>query len=64
MIDHQFNDRRMLMFPAGNNSDHISLYVDFASASERKPGWSRTVQFSMRIHNPEDERAEIFKGTW
>ncbi|KAL0709113.1 hypothetical protein Bca4012_016091 [Brassica carinata] len=38
---------RILIFPKGNNVDHLSMYLDVADAASLPYGWSRYAQFSL-----------------
>ncbi|KAL0784034.1 hypothetical protein Bca101_000279 [Brassica carinata] len=38
---------RILIFPKGNNVDHLSMYLDVADAANLPYGWSRYAQFSL-----------------
>uniref|UniRef100_A0A6N2N609 MATH domain-containing protein n=1 Tax=Salix viminalis TaxID=40686 RepID=A0A6N2N609_SALVM len=46
---------RVLIFPKGNNVDHLSMYLDVADSTALAYGWSRYAQFSLamvnQIHN-------------
>ncbi|XP_020222198.1 ubiquitin carboxyl-terminal hydrolase 12 isoform X2 [Cajanus cajan] len=53
---------RILIFPKGNNVDHLSMYLDVADSTMLPPGWSRFAQFSLtvvnQIHNQYSIRKE------
>ncbi|KAI4347703.1 hypothetical protein L6164_008489 [Bauhinia variegata] len=53
---------RILIFPKGNNVDHLSMYLDVADSSALSYGWSRYAQFSLtvvnQIHNKYSTRKE------
>ncbi|KAL7252579.1 hypothetical protein ACSBR1_007193 [Camellia fascicularis] len=46
---------RMLLFPKGNNTNHLSMYVEVPDSAVLPYGWSRYAQFSLavidQIHN-------------
>ncbi|XVF19574.1 hypothetical protein REPUB_Repub11eG0122800 [Reevesia pubescens] len=42
---------RILIFPKGNNVDHLSMYLAVADAASLPDGWSRYVQFSLAVVN-------------
>nr|GEX49386.1 ubiquitin carboxyl-terminal hydrolase 12-like isoform X2 [Tanacetum cinerariifolium] len=46
---------RVLIFPKGNNVDHLSMYLDVSDSTALPYGWSRYAQFSLamvnQIHN-------------
>ncbi|KAH9659380.1 ubiquitin carboxyl-terminal hydrolase 13 [Citrus sinensis] len=42
---------RVLIFPKGNNVDHLSMYLDVADSSSLPYGWSRYAQFSLAVIN-------------
>ncbi|XP_062207011.1 ubiquitin C-terminal hydrolase 13-like isoform X3 [Phragmites australis] len=47
---------RVLVFPRGNNVDHLSMYLDVADANVLPPGWSRYAQFSLAVVNQLDSK--------
>ncbi|PSR98801.1 Ubiquitin carboxyl-terminal hydrolase [Actinidia chinensis var. chinensis] len=53
---------RVLIFPKGNNVDHLSMYLDVADSPTLPYGWSRYAQFSLsvvnQIHNKYTTRKE------
>lgn len=51
---------RVLMFPTGNNSDHLSIYLDFADVDKVSKNWHECVQFSIRLSNPSDDSVHFF----
>lgn len=58
-----FDHRYIVMYPTGKMcDDNVSLYLCLAANDRLEPGWFRAVQLVLRIHNPEDERTELFKG--
>ncbi|XP_076911421.1 ubiquitin C-terminal hydrolase 12-like isoform X1 [Bidens hawaiensis] len=42
---------RVLIFPKGNNVDHLSMYLDVADSTTLPYGWSRYAQFSLAVVN-------------
>lgn len=42
---------RILIFPKGNNVDHLSMYLDVADSATLPYGWSRYAQFSLSVVN-------------
>ncbi|CAL5322107.1 unnamed protein product [Camellia sinensis] len=42
---------RVLIFPKGNNVDHLSMYLDVADSAILPYGWSRYAQFSLAVVN-------------
>ncbi|KAF8396324.1 hypothetical protein HHK36_017939 [Tetracentron sinense] len=42
---------RVLIFPKGNNVDHLSMYLDVADSANLPYGWSRYAQFSLGVVN-------------
>ena len=52
----------MLVFPRGNNTDHLSMYLDVADSHLLPPGWSRYAQFSLAVVNQLDSKMSIRKG--
>jgi len=53
---------RILIFPKGNNVDHLSMYLDVADAANLPYGWSRYSQFSLAVVNQVNNRYSIRKG--
>jgi len=53
---------RVLVFPRGNNGDHLSMYLDVADSHLLPPGWSRYAQFSLAVVNQLDSKMSIRKG--
>ncbi|CAG8667385.1 8986_t:CDS:10, partial [Cetraspora pellucida] len=46
---------RILLFPSGNNnSDTVSIYLDFADPKGASAGWHSCVQFALVLWNPHD----------
>nr|GEV65643.1 reverse transcriptase domain-containing protein [Tanacetum cinerariifolium] len=42
---------RVLIFPKGNNLDHLSMYLDVADPTALPYGWSRYAQFNLAVVN-------------
>ncbi|KAI6673924.1 hypothetical protein NL676_001830 [Syzygium grande] len=43
------NAWRILIFPKGNNTDHLSIYLDVANSVELPYGWNRSAHFRMTL---------------
>lgn len=54
--------RRILIFPKGNNVDHLSMYLDVADSGTLPYGWSRYAQFSLAVVNQIHSKYSIRKG--
>lgn len=54
--------RRILIFPKGNNVDHLSMYLDVADSATLPYGWSRYAQFSLAVVNQIHNKYSIRKG--
>ncbi|XP_051130777.1 ubiquitin C-terminal hydrolase 12-like isoform X2 [Andrographis paniculata] len=54
---------RVLIFPKGNNVDHLSLYLDVADSATLPYGWSRYAQFSLSVINQIHNKFTIRKDT-
>ncbi|KAA8539048.1 hypothetical protein F0562_025740 [Nyssa sinensis] len=54
---------RVLVFPKGNNVDHLSMYLDVADSSTLPYGWSRYAQFSLSVINQIHNKFTIRKDT-
>ncbi|XP_071706732.1 ubiquitin C-terminal hydrolase 12-like [Rutidosis leptorrhynchoides] len=54
---------RVLIFPKGNNVDHLSMYLDVADSSALAYGWSRYAQFSLAVVNQIQYKFTIRKDT-
>ena len=61
LIWYVFN-RRVLIFPKGNNVDHLSMYLDVADSTTLPYGWSRYAQFSLAVVNQIHNKYSIRKG--
>ncbi|CAA6667135.1 unnamed protein product [Spirodela intermedia] len=54
---------RVLIFPKGNNVDHLSMYLDVADSANLPYGWSRYAQFSLTVINQIQNKYTIRKDT-
>ncbi|XP_050281147.1 ubiquitin C-terminal hydrolase 12-like isoform X18 [Quercus robur] len=54
---------RILVFPKGNNVDHLSIYLDVADSTILPYGWSRYNQFSLSVINQIHDKYSISKET-
>lgn len=54
----------MLIFPKGNNVDHLSMYLDVADSSTLPYGWSRYAQFSLAVVNQIQPKYTLKKGNF
>ncbi|XP_068651296.1 ubiquitin C-terminal hydrolase 12-like isoform X5 [Aristolochia californica] len=54
---------RVLIFPKGNNVDHLSMYLDVADSAQLPYGWSRYAQFSLAVINQVHPKYTIRKDT-
>ncbi|KAI4382644.1 hypothetical protein MLD38_008581 [Melastoma candidum] len=54
---------RILIFPKGNNVDHLSIYLDVADSASLPYGWSRCAQFSLAVLNQIHNKFSIRKET-
>uniref|UniRef100_A0A7N0UUN3 ubiquitinyl hydrolase 1 n=1 Tax=Kalanchoe fedtschenkoi TaxID=63787 RepID=A0A7N0UUN3_KALFE len=54
---------RVLIFPKGNNVDHLSLYLDVADSATLPYGWSRHAHFSLSVVNQVYNKYSIRKET-
>ncbi|XVF24605.1 hypothetical protein REPUB_Repub13aG0141800 [Reevesia pubescens] len=54
---------RILIFPKGNNVDHLSMYLDVADAATLPYGWSRYAQFNLAVSNQMHNKYTIRKDT-
>lgn len=55
--------RRVLIFPKGNNVEHLSMYLDVADSANLPYGWSRYAQFSLGVMNQMHNKYSVRKGT-
>ncbi|KAA8539052.1 hypothetical protein F0562_025744 [Nyssa sinensis] len=53
---------RVLLFPKGNNVDHLSIYLDVADSAILPYGWSRYAQFGLAVIN-KFHKFTVRKGT-
>jgi hypothetical protein len=51
-----------LLFPKGNNVDHLSIYLDVADSASLPYGWSRFAHFSLAVVNQYDPKITVKKG--
>ncbi|KAF7153501.1 hypothetical protein RHSIM_Rhsim01G0198200 [Rhododendron simsii] len=54
---------RILIFPKGNNVEHLSMYLDVADSANLPYGWSRYAQFSLAIVNQVQTKYSVRKDT-
>ncbi|XP_057507402.1 ubiquitin C-terminal hydrolase 13-like isoform X2 [Actinidia eriantha] len=54
---------RILIFPKGNNVDHLSMYLDVADSTSLPYGWSRYAQFSLAVVNQIHNKYSARKDT-
>ncbi|XP_071724794.1 ubiquitin C-terminal hydrolase 12-like isoform X2 [Rutidosis leptorrhynchoides] len=54
---------RVLIFPKGNNVDHLSMYLDVAESTSLPYGWSRYAQFSLAVVNQIHNKYSVRKDT-
>nr|ACJ04334.1 ubiquitin specific protease 12 [Nicotiana tabacum] len=54
---------RILIFPKGNNVDHLSMYLDVADSPALPYGWSRHAQFSLAVLNRVHNKFTVRKDT-
>ncbi|KAJ6796532.1 ubiquitin carboxyl-terminal hydrolase 12-like [Iris pallida] len=54
---------RVLIFPKGNNVDHLSMYLDVVDSGSLPYGWSRYAQFSLSVVNQIYSKFTIRKET-
>ncbi|XP_057980718.1 ubiquitin C-terminal hydrolase 12-like isoform X1 [Malania oleifera] len=54
---------RVLIFPKGNNVDHLSIYLDVADSPTLPYGWSRYAQFSLAVVNQAHSKCTVKKDT-
>ena len=57
-----FLGRRVLIFPKGNNVDHLSMYLDVADSASLPYGWGRSAQFSLGVINQIHNKYTVRKG--
>ncbi|KAJ0922799.1 putative ubiquitinyl hydrolase 1 [Helianthus annuus] len=54
---------RVLMYPKGNNTDHLSMYLDVADSTTSPHGWSRKALFSLAVVNQIHSEFTLSKET-
>ncbi|KAJ9559114.1 hypothetical protein OSB04_013728 [Centaurea solstitialis] len=54
---------RVLVFPKGNNVEHLSMYLDVADSTTLQYGWSRYAQFSLAVVNQIHNKFTVRKDT-
>eukprot|EP00268_Persea_americana_P045287 TRINITY_DN460_c0_g1_i8.p1 TRINITY_DN460_c0_g1~~TRINITY_DN460_c0_g1_i8.p1 ORF type:complete len:1118 (-),score=201.66 TRINITY_DN460_c0_g1_i8:816-4169(-) len=54
---------RVLIFPKGNNVDHLSMYLDVADSATLPYGWLRNAQFSLAVVNQINHKYSVRKDT-
>ncbi|KAK1263147.1 Ubiquitin carboxyl-terminal hydrolase 13 [Acorus gramineus] len=54
---------RVLIFPKGNNVDHLSMYLDVADSASLPYGWNRYAQFSLAVINQIHGKYTVRKET-
>ncbi|KAL6005120.1 CSN-associated deubiquitinating enzyme Ubp12 [Asimina triloba] len=54
---------RVLIFPKGNNVDHLSMYLDVADSASLPYGWSRYAQFNLAVINQIHSKYTVRKDT-
>lgn len=55
-------DRRLLLFPKGNNVDSLSIYMDAADSASLVFGWTRFAHFGLTVINQIKSNRSITKG--
>ncbi|EEF34812.1 MATH domain and coiled-coil domain-containing protein At3g58270 [Ricinus communis] len=54
---------RLLIFPKGNNVDHLSIYIEVADSTSLPNGWSRDAAFGLAVINQFNNSATVRKDT-
>ncbi|KAF8006894.1 hypothetical protein BT93_K1018 [Corymbia citriodora subsp. variegata] len=54
---------RIMVFPKGNNTDHLSLYLDVPDSAALPNGWTRRAKFSLSVIDQTNNRLSVRKGT-
>ncbi|PWA85934.1 MATH-like protein [Artemisia annua] len=54
---------RVLIFPKGNNVEHLSMYLDVADSTTLPYGWSRYAHFSLGVVNQMHQKFTVRKDT-
>lgn len=58
-----FNFRRILIFPKGNNVDYLSIYLDAGGDPSNLPhDWNKYAYFKLALINQVNERMNKIKG--
>ncbi|KAL4578926.1 hypothetical protein LXL04_015058 [Taraxacum kok-saghyz] len=57
------DNQSLLIFPIGNNVDHLSMYLDVVDSSTLPYGWSRYAQFNLGVVNQAHNKLTIRKDT-
>ncbi|KAI6673920.1 hypothetical protein NL676_001826, partial [Syzygium grande] len=39
----------IVLYPKGNNTDHLSLYLEIPDSATLPDGWTRKVKFSLSV---------------
>ncbi|XP_030457819.2 MATH domain and coiled-coil domain-containing protein At3g58410-like [Syzygium oleosum] len=55
--------KRILIFPKGNNTEHLSIYLDVADSTRLPYGWSRNAHFKLILVNQNDYGNSCIKET-
>jgi ubiquitin carboxyl-terminal hydrolase 7 len=55
-------NRRILLFPGGNNVQQLSVYLDVADSATLPQGWTRHAHFTLTVHNQKDPMRNVVKG--
>ncbi|KAI4341303.1 hypothetical protein MLD38_026039 [Melastoma candidum] len=56
-------DWRLLFYPEGNGTSHLSVYLEVANHSTLPEGWTRSTAFSINLVNQVNRDDSIIKGT-
>eukprot|EP00959_Pyramimonas_sp_CCMP1952_P252796 5281215-Pyramimonas_sp.AAC.1 len=51
-----------MVFPRGNHTDHLSIYLDVPDSERLEKGWSRHAAFQLSVLNQKDPSKTIKKG--
>lgn len=54
--------RRILFFPYGNNSEHVSFYLEHAWEDQPPENWYACVQFALVLSNVKDPSIYVSHG--
>ncbi|KAF7131994.1 hypothetical protein RHSIM_Rhsim09G0140000 [Rhododendron simsii] len=55
---------RVLIFPKGNNVEHLSMYLDVADSATLPYGWCRYAQFSLSVINQVQTKYTVRKAIY